>query len=398
MSSATEYTKKIIEAFSQYLPIQWENERPFIVEEQVTKSGVISLRKAIHDLHSSDLKDKAILDLEEYGRSKSIQTSGVGLAEDFNTFVNLGLLIGERVVLWDTVLLGALFPNDGELSVSYLCSIAIEYALLGPAIENEHIVILPHPGTWLDRCRHYYQAVYEIEDVSPAFSGYLHSRALLDEGFNLHPYTLNFTSEINGNKYDVKSAINLLDKQGARNDKKEISADDLIMDVEFGYLKDIETRQLSNFVKSHTAWKRALDNLLKVPDYISTEADLSDYISGIKETVQKGIHAENHDLRSNSHNMKKEGVGLTGGLMSVTSSVALAVSSPTIASSLNASAVAVGVFGVGLSAYSAYLALSKVVEKPKEDVVTLYQGFTIVRDMDEANKKLKRMQQAAPFS
>lgn len=398
MSKATEYTKSILDVFLNTLPIQWNNNEPFLVHHQINVFNVRSLQQGLLDILKSSLKDSAIQDLEQYGRSGSIQTSGVGLADDFNTFVNLGLLIGERVVLWDTVILGTVFPTNGKISVFELSAIAIDFVLLQDAIENGHVVMLPHPASWLERCQRYYQAIYEIDEITPTFQGYLHSRALLDEGFEIHPYTMNQASKISGKKNDIKSAINLIEKDNQGLEKKELAADDLIFDAQFCYLKDIETRQLSNFLHESREWKRELDKKLRIPDYVCTSDDIRAHIDELKSQLLVDIDKQNKRIHSYRLGVKEHGINVASGVSGIVSgTIGMAVSNQEGASLLGACGAGIGVFGAGVAAYNAFLALSKVIKNPDKNIVTLYQGFTIISDMAEANKQLSRIQKTSSF-
>lgn len=399
MSKATDYTKKILEAFTDSLPIQWEDHTPFIVHHQLDVDHVRNLQSALIDIFKSKLRDDAIYDLELYGRSNSMQTSGVGLADNFNTFVNLGLLLGNRVVLWDTVILSTVFPDDNELSRALLIEVAVDFVLLKDAIENGSVVMLPHPSLWLDRCKSYYRAIEGVDGITPTFIGYLHSRALLDEGFAVHPYTMNKSPSHNGKQQDVKSAINLIGEKQSRPDKSQLTAEDLIFDAEFVFLKEIESRQLSIFLERNSAWKNELNESLVIPDYVSTQADLQEHISKVKNKIKRGITKQNDSVKELTNEKLRGGRELISSYSGlVASTIGIAASSPQIGNSLGAFGAGIGVFGAGVSTYSAFLALSKVTGKPKADTLSFYQGFTVIEDMHEANNELKRMQQAAPFS
>lgn len=381
MSQATHYSKLLLEAFENSLPIQWHDYVPELIHHQITKEHVHNLQDNLRDLFGSKAREDAISDLEAYSRNTgSIQTTGVGLASDFNTFVNLGLLLGTRVVLWDTVIVGTFFPDDGILSIDHAVNVAIELMLLKRAIDSGKVIMLPHPAFWLERCQKYFSAVSGIDGITPEFQGYLHSRALLDEGFELHPYTMSEASPHNGASKDIESSINLMDGSQGQFKKYEISAKNLIFDIDFEYVKNIDSYKLSEFLSQNDTWRLDLHKRLLVPDYIETTNDLVNHLDSVKETIKDGIRIHNSNMQSKSHDLRQAKLGATAASFSL---VAGTIGLATAGTPLTVLGAGIGVLGGGVASIPAFLALSKIIGDTDSEAVNLYQGFTILKDHAE---------------
>ena len=99
--SATALTLAYLGAIESRLGVQWEAPNtPICRPEQFDANARKALKADLEDILKGTPSDKAISATKEFGQSH-IQTVGFGLAPDFDQFVKLGFLYGERVVLWD---------------------------------------------------------------------------------------------------------------------------------------------------------------------------------------------------------------------------------------------------------------------------------------------------------
>ena len=233
------------------------------------------------------------------------KTTGVGLADDFNHFVNLGLLLGNRVVLWDTVILGTFFPPDRRLDRDAIARVAGEFLYLMSVIKEGGVVMLPHPSIWLERCRRYMQAVSGIDGLTPAFAGYVNARALRDEGFDVHPYTLTKGGELSVEfgAPDPKGPLNT-----ERSIKNRDSMKDLMCDTRFAYLRDLDTTRLYQFLKHEDGWKSELAGLLRIPDYVKTQEDTHRHLAAVKDALETGINAQNDSFAVDKADLAASGL------------------------------------------------------------------------------------------
>jgi len=188
MDKASDFTIQLLDAMTDILHIEdVDTGSPVYVPGRVVPFTVRRLQEAIRDLYRGTTLKDAIDAMESFGSDSRIQTSGVGYSADFDTFVKLGLLIGERVVLWDAFLPSILGSREDLVDTTELGALACRLLMLKAVVEKNGIVLLPHPRIWSGRYRSYAEAL-RGHDVSNAAIGMLNARALEDEGFSLHPY------------------------------------------------------------------------------------------------------------------------------------------------------------------------------------------------------------------
>ena len=87
--------------------------------------------------------------LEDTRGSSLIQTVGFGMVQDFDKFVKLGFLNGQRVVLWDLIA-SRLLTDDNPRSelVPAVADIASNLVALEEVAKSGGVVILPPPAYW----------------------------------------------------------------------------------------------------------------------------------------------------------------------------------------------------------------------------------------------------------
>jgi len=164
---------------------------PLFYPDEVNHFSIQLLRRDLADLCRSSTLSDAVLDMETCQRDHQvIQSTGVGFAADFDLFAKMGLLLGDRLVLWDTVVQGMFSSPDEQIDTMALGALACQLLLLKPVVARGGLVLLPHPVSWLERARYYYHRVAQAGDVSTDFLGFVNARALLDEGIALHPYSV----------------------------------------------------------------------------------------------------------------------------------------------------------------------------------------------------------------
>lgn len=179
------YSLNFLQAIQESLHIDLDDAGRATVN--VNRISAISLQKLATWLR--DLLEPRVI-LDAVGGAEgypATQTTGVGYAADYDAFVRLGLLIGQRVVLWETLLIAQLFDPRGVQRDSLL-STAVQLMELKPLVEQGGAVLLPHPQYWSERYQYYLRAIDGIE-VSNAFLGLLNARALVEDQFEVHPYT-----------------------------------------------------------------------------------------------------------------------------------------------------------------------------------------------------------------
>ena len=188
-----EFTIQYFDLLQDTLKIEFtRNERPIFVPNRVSNNDIKKLKKCLRDLHLSKIKEDAIVDMQSFGtrRPLKIQTTAVGYSDDFDLQVKLGLLLGERLVLWDTVLLSILTKSDDMVDLEKLGEVVNGFLQLRPIVEAGDLVLLPQPKTWLERAAKYYRLMPVEASVSNTFKGYVNPSALLEEGIVLHPYLM----------------------------------------------------------------------------------------------------------------------------------------------------------------------------------------------------------------
>ena len=386
MSTAQDYSTQLLQVFERTLPVEWnDGGLPMMIPDRVEISHIQAFHSGFRDCYEGSLREGATDDLHNFGSSDDgIQTSGVGLADDFNQFVNLGLLCGSRVVLWDTVILGTFFPPDGKLNKDEIALRTCELLALKRVIEDGAIIMLPHPGTWLERCQRYLAAVADIPGLTPEFGGFLHSRALKDEGFELHPYTV---SNSPGESRVTREAINRalsISRDGSkplldpRERKDEDAVADLIFDTRFDYLRGLDSWTLHSILSKPeiVGWKGEVAKKLRIPDYVESDGDRLEHLNAVKSTIIEGVATQNKGFGLEKANFVGAGVAGVGCAIGV-------AANPYDAAQI------LGVVGASIPFATAWIRLSRLFRDEKDDIPTIYQGFRLMeaahREQEEAN-------------
>jgi hypothetical protein len=161
---------------------------PILQLHRINELSVAGFFRAYQDLYKSSERADAISDFESYQASnKRLQTTAVGLAPDFDTLKKLGLILGDRVVLWDTVLVSSLSGVRQPGGQQRAARAIFDVMELERLIELGGAVFLPHPATWLDRATRYFEAL-KGSSVPNEVKGFLNAASLLDEKFAVHPF------------------------------------------------------------------------------------------------------------------------------------------------------------------------------------------------------------------
>lgn len=189
--AATQLSLDYLRAIETRLSIFWnEKAEPVCIHERVSNQSLYRLRYELHDLLSNTTRDAALQATIEFSKNH-IQTIGFGLAPDFDEFVKLGFLCGQRLVLWD--LIGSRLLIHQEFTpdqVSGISAAACNLLLLRPIVEKGGLVILPHPTTWSEFARLVAEDLKEHGNRSQAAFGLSMVLSTVEDGLILHPYTL----------------------------------------------------------------------------------------------------------------------------------------------------------------------------------------------------------------
>ncbi|MBV7510103.1 hypothetical protein [Pseudomonas sp. PDM25] len=188
--SATEFTLAYLKLLEQHLNVTWNEEGvPICVIDWISDESIEALRADLTHLITSDLESEARNAAATYGLNH-IQTVGFGLAPDFDQFVKLGLIYGERVVLWDVIHSRILSQNNPVDRKGLIGQIACELLMLRAVVLQGGVVVLAHPIVWSPDAAEI-DAELRANGPAPASSlGLAMAFAAIHEGLQLHPYTL----------------------------------------------------------------------------------------------------------------------------------------------------------------------------------------------------------------
>lgn len=293
--NASEFTLEFFGILERRLAIQWTADgSPVFRPDEVNPISFQRLRKELADLYHSSALDAAVRDMEACPRNhKLIQSTGVGYSPDFDLFIRLGLLLGDRLVLWDTVFQSALSDPDHLIDKDDFGKHVGQLLLLKPVAERGGAVFLPHPIAWLDRARHYFKQVQQIGDVSADFLGFLNARSLLDEGIALHPYTLS------GDRMHARSAKRAIigECDLMQDDAVRFHEDlaDLLQSEEFLLVRNASLDKFHSFLGDRPHRNELRKLLSNVPLGLSPQ-EQDAYATQTRKELRESIDAQNRDL------------------------------------------------------------------------------------------------------
>jgi hypothetical protein len=376
----TEYSLQFLKALEENLKIEWnQGGLPIFNSELINHISITKLASDLNDLVKSKLKDDAIVDIENPPKDNLIQTTGIGFAENFDLFTKLGFLLGDRVIMWDSMILGILTSSRVDLiNKMELGKVACDLLMLKPAVELGGLAILPHPITWLERSRKYFSVINGQNDISTEFIGYVNARALLDEKFPLHPYS------IRQNKSLFKSIIgsNSLMKEEKIEYHKLLS--NLLVNENFVFLKDITAAnfyRVMNILNSTTEdqshynlqdFREDLASHLTLPDIGLSEQEKNVFINNIFKKLNRNILVQNSELEKHTRATKGSVLGAVGASISFIYSLFSGdVIIKILAEGLNVSANKINL-------------LEQIAGKPKE--MSFYQVFNTLDEVAEKEK------------
>lgn len=254
---AVELTLRYLAEIERHLQITWNDQNePICIIDWISDESVLLLSDKLAELLGSALSQQARDVTVEYGK-EHIQTVGFGHAPNFDQFVKLGFIYGDRVVLWDVISSRLLVKKDsGAQLKSVLAQIACELLLLRPVVERGALVILSHPITWSKIAAELEIDLRAHGNKSTATLGISMALAAIEEGMPLHPYTLlvagpqpSAIGQINQHYSELYSPENYIFQ-------KAISS--LLRDQRVAYLQGISAADFHDIVAKHGELQRAL--------------------------------------------------------------------------------------------------------------------------------------------
>ncbi|EJE48780.1 hypothetical protein PMI14_06781 [Acidovorax sp. CF316] len=255
--AAVQFTLRYLALLETHLLITWtSDDRPVCVVDWIGDDAIAALKAALADLLGSPLHTDARQATIAYG-AEHIQTVGFGLAPDFTEFIKLGLIYGERVVLWDIVASRYLAKPQFEVaSKSVLAQSACELLMLRSVVERGGVVVLGHPITWSPLAAEIDGELHGEQNVSAATLGLSIALAAIEEGLPLHPYALLRDGYRPATAQRVESQTDEL--FSAQNYVFQQSIGSLLRDQRVGYLRDVRVVDFFDVLSEHSSLRRAL--------------------------------------------------------------------------------------------------------------------------------------------
>ena len=255
--NATKFSLKYLALLETSLNISWnEQNEPVCIPDKITYESVKSLHEGLENLLGSTLSEDARKATVSYGKD-NIQTVGFGHASDFDTFVKLGFLYGKRVVLWDVISSRLLSREKVDSRLQrLLAQMACNLLLLKPIVDAGGLVILAHPTRWSQLAESVDKQLRLDGNKSSAKLGLSMALSAIEEGLQLHPYTLLTTQakpsphesflEIEGDNYSPENYI------------FQLATASLIADSRMAYLRDVSAVKFYQIVSKHDSLQRTL--------------------------------------------------------------------------------------------------------------------------------------------
>jgi hypothetical protein len=169
---ATKLSIEYLNCLERKLAISYDQSgQPLFVPNRVTHESFRELRGSLNEVLNGSSRGRALEATREFGESKC-QTVGFGLVKDFDSFVKLGLLYGDRTVLWDLIcgrlLIHYELTADQQIAVGQA---ACNLLLLRPIVEAGGVVILPDPSVWCEFAKLVKEELSDQNNKSPATYG-----------------------------------------------------------------------------------------------------------------------------------------------------------------------------------------------------------------------------------
>lgn len=137
MDRSTHASLQYIDAIEQRLHIKSDDDgRPFCDLSMVNRFSMVRLKNDLDDVLTGKASADARDDCRDFGQDR-VQVVGFGLIQDFRRFIKLGLLNGERVILWDFIG-GRILrePSDSSETLETASEVALNLIELKPLIER----------------------------------------------------------------------------------------------------------------------------------------------------------------------------------------------------------------------------------------------------------------------
>lgn len=255
--AATAFTLDYLELLERHLKVTWNAEEvPICIIDWISDESVACLRDDLAKLMQGNLERDAREATVEYG-VEHLQTIGFGLAPDFDQFIKLGLIYGERVVLWDVIhsrILANEQPNQDRRSL--LAQIACNLLMLRGVVTRGGLVILSHPISWSALAADIDAELRTGGRVPAASLGLSFAFAAIEEGLPLHPYTLLES----GSKPVPATAVGGREDElfSSENFRFQQCVTTLLQDVRVAYLEDVRMDKFLDVMSEHTKLRRAL--------------------------------------------------------------------------------------------------------------------------------------------
>lgn len=286
--SATLLSLRYLEILERRLSIKIDrNGQPVFIPDRAKKPDLLHLRSELNDLFSNSSINDALNATREFSNSH-IQTVGFGLVTDFDLLVKLGLMYGERTVLWDLISSRLLnhdeFTADQKLLIG---QVACNLILLKPIIEDGGVVILPHPIQWCELAQLIDEDLREQNNNSLAKYGLSMALSTIDSKIVLHPFTLLSSSQ------NLDPHIELIDeyedKYSIENYIFQQAITTVLSDVRFAYLKDVKLSEFFKIISQHSELRRELRTVFSglSRGFTSQQNDLE--IQASIEEIQKKL-------------------------------------------------------------------------------------------------------------
>ncbi|MGE6994853.1 hypothetical protein ACQKIK_15815 [Pseudomonas sp. NPDC047961] len=254
--SATEFTLAYLHILERHLRVTWNDAGvPICILDWITDESIANLRTDLTELMNGELEYAARQAAAEYGVNH-VQTVGFGLVPDFDQFIKLGLIYGERVLLWDVIYSRIMANEQYQTRRNLIAEIACELLMLKAVVQRGGVVILAHPIAWSPVAADIDAELRANGPVPTASLGLSLAFAAIEEGIELHPYTLlsdsshpQLTMAVEAADYELFSRENF---------RFQHCLTALLQDERVAYLENVTTAAFFDVLSEHGTLRRAI--------------------------------------------------------------------------------------------------------------------------------------------